>query len=218
MNEGHAAFAVLERARSLAARMGISFREALWATRAGNLFTTHTPVDAGFDRFPLELLEPYRPSLTRVGIDPDIVLALGREDGTDDAAPFNMAYLAARGSLTTFGVSRRHGAVSRRIFQSLYPRWPEHEVPIGHVTNGVHVPTWDSQPPMRSGPRHAARTVGAAFRKTCAAKWRGCRTICCGRCDAMRGMSSSRAYVLTCGDIFHRAAVRQKSSHWWTAC
>jgi glycogen phosphorylase len=145
MNEGHAAFAVLERARSLAARMGTSFREALWATRAGNVFTTHTPVDAGFDRFPLELLEPYRPSLTRVGIDPDIVLALGREDGTDDAAPFNMAYLAARGSLTTFGVSRRHGAVTRRIFQSLYPRWPEHEVPIGHVTNGVHVPTWDSQ-------------------------------------------------------------------------
>ena len=73
------------------------------------------------------------------------------------------------------------------------------------------------KPPMRSGPRHAARTVGAAFRKTCAAKWRGCRTICCGRCDAMRGRSSSSAYVLTCGDIFHRAAVRKKSSHWRTA-
>ena len=145
MNEGHAAFVVLERARSLAARLGITFRAALWASRAGNVFTTHTPVDAGFDRFPLELLEQYRSALTKAGIDPAEVLAMGRADADDPQAPLNMAYLAARGSQTILGVSRRHGEVSRRIFQSLYPRWPDHAVPVGHITNGVHVPTWDSQ-------------------------------------------------------------------------
>ncbi|HVC59809.1 MAG TPA: alpha-glucan family phosphorylase [Acetobacteraceae bacterium] len=145
MNEGHAAFVVLERARSLAARLGLSFRQALWATRAGNVFTTHTPVSAGFDRFPLDLLDRYRSALTQSGIDPADVLALGRADGDAADAPLNMAYLAARGSLTSLGVSRRHGTVSRRIFQPLFPRWPEQEVPIGHVTNGVHVPSWDSQ-------------------------------------------------------------------------
>ena len=145
MNEGHAAFAVLERARSFAARQGLTIREALWATRAGNVFTTHTPVDAGFDHFPPELLEHYRFVLTQSEIDPTDVLALGRADADDTGSPLNMAYLAARGSMTTFGVSRRHGQVSRRIFQPLFPRWPDHEVPVGHVTNGVHVPTWDSQ-------------------------------------------------------------------------
>ena len=144
INEGHAAFAVLERARSLASRMGISFPAAVWATRAGNVFTTHTPVTAGFDRFPLELLGQYRPSLTDAGIEPAYVLALGRADEEGDAGPLSMACLAARGALSSFGVSRVHGNVSRRIFQSLFPRWPAHEVPIGHVTNGVHVPSWDS--------------------------------------------------------------------------
>ena len=144
INEGHAAFAVLERARSLASRLGVSFPEALWATRAGNVFTTHTPVAAGFDRFPLELLGQYRSSLTEAGIEPAQVMALGRADGDGASGPLRMAYLAARGALSSFGVSRLHGYVSRRIFQPLFPRWPEHEVPIGHVTNGVHVPSWDS--------------------------------------------------------------------------
>jgi starch phosphorylase len=145
MNEGHAAFAVLERARSVASRLGLSFREALWATRAGNVFTTHTPVDAGFDRFSPELLEQHRPVLEKLGIDPADVLELGRAADFNTGDPLNMAYLAARGSLISLGVSQRHGAVSRRLFQPLFPRWPEREVPIGHVTNGVHVPTWDSQ-------------------------------------------------------------------------
>lgn len=145
MNEGHAAFVVLERARSLVARLGVTFREALWATRAGNVFTTHTPVSAGFDRFPLELLSQYRSTLIQAGIDPADVVALGQAVEDDAHAPLNMAYLAAHGSLSSLGVSRRHGEVSRRIFQPLFPHWPEHELPIGHVTNGVHVPTWDSQ-------------------------------------------------------------------------
>jgi starch phosphorylase len=145
INEGHAAFAVLERARSLASRLGISFAEAVRAARAGNVFTTHTPVGAGFDRFPLELLTQYRSSLIEVGIDPAQVLALARADEEGAAGPLNMAYLAFRGALSSFGVSRLHRTVSRRIFQPLFPRWPEREVPIGYVTNGVHVPSWDSQ-------------------------------------------------------------------------
>ena len=147
MNEGHAAFAVLERARSYMQRSGLSFWEALWAMRPGNLFTTHTPVAAGFDRFPPDLLTKYalylESFLAKAGVELGELLALGRTS-PDDGEPFNMAYLAVRGSLATFGVSRLHGGVSRRIFQPLFPRWPEEEVPVGYVTNGVHVPSWDS--------------------------------------------------------------------------
>jgi glycogen phosphorylase len=82
--------------------------------------------------------------LSEIGLSPDDALALGRARPDDPAEPFNMAFLAMRGSLLTFGVSELHGAVSRRIFAPLFPRRPEPEVPVGHVTNGVHVPTWDS--------------------------------------------------------------------------
>jgi starch phosphorylase len=138
LNEGHAAFAVMERARQAAQRDGLSFAEALWATRAGNVFTTHTPVGAGFDRFPSELLAKYIPEAADL-------LPLGRAGGKDNSDLINMAFLAAHGSLLSFGVSRLHGAVSRAIFQPLYPRWPDTEVPVAHVTNGVHVPTWVSE-------------------------------------------------------------------------
>jgi glycogen phosphorylase len=147
LNEGHAAFAVLERARSYMADTGRPFAVALAATRAGNVFTTHTPVAAGFDRFAPALVErylkPLAESALHIGIDD--LLALGRLDPRDRSEPFNMAYLALRGSGAVNGVSRLHGQVSRRIFQPLFPRWPEAEVPVGHVTNGVHVPTWDSE-------------------------------------------------------------------------
>ena len=148
LNEGHAAFAVLERARAYMRRSGLSFREAWWATRAGNIFTTHTPVEAGFDRFPAELLAKHARYvdgfLDEAGIGLDEILVLGRARADDGNEPFNMAYLAIRGSMQSFGVSRLHGHVSRHIFQPLFPRWPEEEVPVGHVTNGVHVPSWDS--------------------------------------------------------------------------
>ena len=148
LNEGHGAFAVLERARSHMRRSGLSFREALWATRAGNVFTTHTPVAAGFDRFPADALSKYaryvEGFLAEAGIGLDEFLALGRARDNDGNEPFNMAYLAMRASMQSFGVSRLHGHVSRHIFQPLFPRWPEEEVPVGHVTNGVHVPSWDS--------------------------------------------------------------------------
>ncbi|MGB8602914.1 MAG: alpha-glucan family phosphorylase [Rhizomicrobium sp.] len=149
INEGHAAFAILERAYQQAQRSGLTFWEALWATRAGNVFTTHTPVSAGFDRFPVEILVKYlRPyvegSMGGRGLKMADVLALGRADKSDASEPFNMAFFAARGSAICMGVSALHGEVSRRIFQPLFFRWPSCEVPIGFVTNGVHVPTWDS--------------------------------------------------------------------------
>lgn len=146
LNEGHAAFAVLARALSFMRQTGQPFPVALRATRAGNVFTTHTPVEAAFDRFSLELIRPYAAALAdllRVPLDE--LLALGRKDASNGDEPFNMAYLAMRGSGTVNGVSLLHGAVSRGIFQPLFPNWPQREVPIGHVTNGVHVSSWDSQ-------------------------------------------------------------------------
>lgn len=146
LNEGHAAFAVLERARSYMASNKASFDLALTITRAGNLFTTHTPVEAGFDRFSPDLMGKYFKTYAEkeLSIPFEELLALGRRDRADSREPFNMAYLAFRGSGAVNGVSQLHGQVSRRIFQPLFPRWPQIEVPVSHVTNGVHTPTWDS--------------------------------------------------------------------------
>jgi glycogen phosphorylase len=146
LNEGHAAFAVLERARTFMAETGQSFEVALTVTRAGNLFTTHTAVEAGFDRFAPSLIGQYLGGYARekLGISLDDLLALGRQNRDDASEPFNMAYLAVRGSGSVNGVSRLHGQVSRHLFAPLFPRWPIEEVPIGYVTNGVHMPTWDS--------------------------------------------------------------------------
>src|SRR5438445_3633808 len=146
LNEGHAAFAALERARSFMEDNRCAFDVALAVTRAGNLFTTHTPVPAGFDRFSPELIDLYlrRYAEDGLGLSFRDLLALGRENPRDASEPFNMAYLAIRGSGAINGVSRLHGQVSRRLFQSFFPRRPQSEVPIGHVTNGVHAPSWDS--------------------------------------------------------------------------
>ena len=146
LNEGHAAFAVLERAVSYMKEHHQPFEVALTVTRAGNLFTTHTPVEAGFDRFPADLmwqyLAGYAEQELKIGFEE--LMALGRKNPLDRSEPFNMAYLALHGSGNVNGVSRLHGKVSRRIFQVLFPHWPELEVPVEYVTNGVHVPTWDS--------------------------------------------------------------------------
>ena len=146
LNEGHAAFAVLERARSYMENHKASFDLAMTVTRAGNLFTTHTAVTAGFDRFSPDLIRNYLGHYAQEELDIPVetLLAMGRENAVDSVEPFNMAYLAVRGSCSINGVSRLHGQVSRQIFQPLFSRWPEEEVPIGSVTNGIHVPTWDS--------------------------------------------------------------------------
>jgi starch phosphorylase len=146
LNEGHAAFAVLERARSFMQESEQPFEVALAVTRAGNLFTTHTAVAAGFDRFAPALIEQYLGGYAekKLGIPLRDLLALGRQNPDDSSESFNMAYLAIRGSGAVNGVSRLHGQVSRHLFSPLFPHWPQDEVPIGHVTNGVHMPTWDS--------------------------------------------------------------------------
>lgn len=146
LNEGHAAFAVLERARNFMQEIKQPFEVALTATRAGNLFTTHTAVAAGFDRYPPALMEQYlgHYATEKLGISLHDLLALGRQNPNDATESFNMAYLAIRGSGSVNGVSRLHGQVSRQLFAPLFPHWPVAEVPVGHVTNGVHMPTWDS--------------------------------------------------------------------------
>jgi starch phosphorylase len=148
LNEGHAAFAILERARSFMEESGQPFEAALAVTRAGNLFTTHTAVAAGFDRFAPALIEHYLGGYAqqKLGLALHDLLALGRRDPDDASESFNMAYLAIRGSGAVNGVSRLHGKVSRQLFEPLFPQWPQDEVPVGHVTNGVYMPSWDSAP------------------------------------------------------------------------
>jgi starch phosphorylase len=146
LNEGHAAFAVLERARSFMEATAQPFDVALAVTRAGTLFTTHTAVAAGFDRFAPTLIEQYLGGYAeqKLGITFRELLALGRQNQNDSSESFNMAYLAIHGSGAVNGVSRLHGKVSRHLFAPLFPHWPEDEVPGGHVTNGVHMSSWDS--------------------------------------------------------------------------
>jgi starch phosphorylase len=145
LNEGHAAFATLERARRYAEENACDFMMALWATRAGNVFTTHTPVAAAFDVFPPAMMDRYGSQYARrCGLDPGRMLALGRARAADRDEPFNMAYLAMRCCARANGVSELHGRVSREIFAPMFPRWPEPEVPVTHVTNAVHVSSWDS--------------------------------------------------------------------------
>jgi starch phosphorylase len=143
MNEGHAAFVVLERAFCFMKKTKQPFEVALTATRIGNLFTTHTAVSAGFDRFSPDLIAKYleKYAQTNLGISLEDLLALGRLNPNED---FNMAYLAIRGSGSINGVSKLHGAVSRHLFKNLSPHWPQEEIPVGFVTNGVHMPSWDS--------------------------------------------------------------------------
>jgi glycogen phosphorylase len=146
LNEGHAALAILDRARAFMRETGVAFDAALTATRAGNVFTTHTAVPAGFDRFTPHWIEQYLGNYAADSLHIPLheLLALGRENPNDDSEPFNMTYLAIRGCAAVNGVSRLHGEISRRIFLPLFPRWPAAEVPIGYVTNGVHTPSWDS--------------------------------------------------------------------------
>lgn len=146
LNEGHAAFAVLERAASFIKQTGKSFDVALATTRPGNIFTTHTAVSAAFDQFSPFLMKQYLGTYAekRLGISINDLMALGRENPQDPTEPFNTAYLAMRSSGAINGVSRLHGQISQKIFAPLFPHWPLREIPIGSITNGVHMPSWES--------------------------------------------------------------------------
>ncbi|MBS8239160.1 alpha-glucan family phosphorylase [Marinobacter lipolyticus] len=144
INEGHCAFVLLERLLALSAATGISFEAARLATRAGNLFTTHTSVASGFDRFPVKLLSLYLADyLKAASVDWGTFLQLGQPEG-EHTDHFNMSYLAVRLSSRMNAVSRIHRDVSRHIFSGLFPRWPLNDIPVEYVTNGVHTPSWDS--------------------------------------------------------------------------
>jgi starch phosphorylase len=139
-NEGHAGFLGLERIRELITSEGLDFDQALGAVRAGTVFTTHTPVPAGIDRFPVDLVQHYFGSETLLpGVNTQRVLALGAED---NPGLFNMAHMGLRLAQRANGVSKLHGQVSRDMFRGLWPGFDHTEVPIGSVTNGVHGPTW----------------------------------------------------------------------------
>ena len=145
INEGHSAFLALERIRRLMAEHGYSFATAREASIVGNVFTTHTPVAAGNDWFPADLVEAHLGHFREwLGLSHEEFIGLGRVDPRDSHADFCMTVLALRLSGRANGVSRLHGAVSRRIWQGLWPDFSEHEIPIAHVTNGVHLHTWVS--------------------------------------------------------------------------
>jgi starch phosphorylase len=139
-NEGHAGFLGLERIRELVSGEQLDFEQALSAVRSGTVFTTHTPVPAGIDRFPVDLVQHYfGDGALLPGVDLRRVLALGAEG---NAGMFNMAHMGLRLAQRANGVSQLHGAVSRDMFGALWPGFDTDEVPITSVTNGVHGPTW----------------------------------------------------------------------------
>jgi starch phosphorylase len=146
MNEGHSAFLALERIRMIMQEKSLSFAEAREVAAAGNVFTTHTAVPAGFDKFSPDLMDRYFGEYYRnLGISREDFLALGRSNRYDQSEPFSMAYLAMNVCSMANAVSRLHGDVSRQLFGSLWKDVPEAEVPITHITNGIHTRSWISE-------------------------------------------------------------------------
>jgi starch phosphorylase len=150
-NEGHAGFLGIERIRELTESHGLSFPEALQAVRAGTVFTTHTPVPAGIDRFPRALIERY---FAGFGVPLDQLIPLGSEE---DPTKFNMAHMGLRLAQRANGVSRLHGHVSRHMFSDLWPGFDESDVPILSITNGVHAPTWTARELVELGTQRSSQ-------------------------------------------------------------
>jgi starch phosphorylase len=145
MNEGHAAFMALERMRRRIEVNKLTTEQAREVVRMGTAFTTHTPVPAGIDRFPPALIEKYLGHyFDRFGVDREEIMSLGRENPNDSNSPFNMAIFALHTTAYANGVSKLHGEVSRNMWKSLYPNVPVDEIPIDHITNGIHTRSWIS--------------------------------------------------------------------------
>ena len=161
MNEGHSAFAGLERISNFMQQNKLSFEAALELVASSSVFTTHTPVPAGNDRFPPELMQPYFEDYARkMGLAFKVFLALGREDPRNDAEHFCMPVLALKLSRFNNGVSKLHGVVSRKMWNRVWSQYPVEDVPIGAITNGVHVPTW------------VAQDIAALYDRYLGANWR----------------------------------------------
>ncbi len=168
-NEGHAGFLSLERIRELV-ETGMAFAEAIEVVRAGGVFTTHTPVPAGIDRFPRDLMEKYFGTLaTSIGVGFDELMAVGRRPDEPDDDRFNMAVMGLRLAGRSNGVAKLHGAVSREMFRGMWPDVTVEEVPIGAITNGVHAHTWVSDGIADL----LANSVGPVWDGADAASWAG---------------------------------------------
>jgi starch phosphorylase len=154
-NEGHAGFQGVERIRELTESHGLTFAEALQAVRGGTVFTTHTPVPAGIDRFPRALIERY---FAGFGVPVDQLLPLGAEP---EPGTFNMAHMGLRLGQRANGVSQLHGHVSREMFGGLWPGFDPEDVPIGSITNGVHAPTWTARELVELGTQATSQDDGA---------------------------------------------------------
>lgn len=150
LNEGHSAFLTLERIASLMEKRSITFEAAHEIVAASNVFTTHTPVSAGHDLFHPELAAVYlRPFSRRMDVPEELLLGLGRVHPSDSTEPFSMTVLALRLSTFRNGVSKLHGEIARSMWRELWPQTPDEEIPIGHITNGVHLPSWYSDEAAR---------------------------------------------------------------------
>ncbi len=146
MNEGHSAFLAIDRVRRRMQNEGLTFNEASMLVKQTTIFTTHTPVPAGIDRFPRDLVERYlRPYYSALGIGANDFFALGSQNGAYGATEFNMAYLAMNFSSYINGVSKLHAEVSRKMWQGSWVGVPLDEVPINSITNGIHARSWISQ-------------------------------------------------------------------------
>lgn len=155
MNEGHAAFLSLERINQFMRRFGCDYRTARKVVVSSNVFTTHTPVPAGFDLFPADLLKPYALRLLEpLGLTFDEFQRLGRLEPENEGESFNMAVFAMENANYVNGVSKLHAAVSREMFHSRWPGYPENEVPVEAITNGIHTLTWMSRPMADLFDRH----------------------------------------------------------------
>ena len=146
LNEGHTAFVILERICQFMEENDVSFEVALRVVRSGTVFTTHTAIGGDFDQFTPQLIQKYLGAYItdKLKISFHDFLALGRKDASDKTEPFNTGFFASRGCGSINAVSKLHQRVSQQLFAPLFPRWPLQELPISSVTNGVHMPTWDS--------------------------------------------------------------------------
>jgi starch phosphorylase len=176
LNEGHSGFAVLEAIRSRMQDEGVGFGEAVPRVSREVVFTTHTPVPAGHDRFHPDLIEEHLgPLREKLGLPHDALMALGRENPGNHGEHFCMTVLGLRMARRTNAVSALHGEVSRAMWKGLYPGRPEDATPIGHITNGVHVPTWLAPQMVRLYDRHLG--TGWPERSGEATTWEGIENV-----------------------------------------
>jgi starch phosphorylase len=170
LNEGHAALACLEFARAVRENEGVSAEQALDAVRERIVFTTHTPVPAGNDAYSAhQAAEVLAPFAAELGVDPELLLRRGRTHADEGAEPFGVTQFALRSSRIANGVSARHGEVAREMWHDLWPDRTVEDVPITHVTNGVHIPTWIGRPLRELLDRHLG--AGWLDRATDPATW-----------------------------------------------